>query len=545
MATEPENSTETAETTISETNQSLRWLQRDGFWLLLLALLAMIPFRDGFLRGEIVGSGPDVISTLWGMWWLQQEGLGAVFGTETVLVNFPYGATGIVLSPTSALMWGVLEPICGVGLALALVNWSQIVGISWGMVWLARVCDIPRPWHVVAGLSVLCARYLFFSTGEASIVAIVAMALPLGLACWVQAWKEKGWYYHLGVILCTVWLAIENPYLATLLPLAEVLAFLLHSNKRAWWFWTGIVSGMGILTVAHAYGSAANPNYPREVAGQYVILMNKKWSIVDLPWARLKLSELIHPMDVAWTTSTHNAISAKGGRYLGIVPLFLTVFAIRSPRFRWWFAVGVVCVLLAMGSEQSDFALPFLFFNDLMKKVARPLTQPTRLLVMSLVAFGLCASWTLSIWADKKGALWGWGLVGLMLLEGLLVGGLGLRPPNTKLPEVQCEIPGEGGILIWPEDRKDGELGLSRLLQMSHAHPTPQMGIASWKQAEQTAMHGLRGAGFSLGSTGWKEQKLHQLGFTHVLVTEREDLDFVSRERYQPCGDYDLVEIRP
>lgn len=545
MITESEHITDTKDATRVETSRGPLWLKQDGLWLLVLALLAMIPFRDGFLHGEIVGAGPDVISTLWGMWWLQQEGVGAVFGTDTVLVNFPYGATGIVLSPTSALMWGALEPICGVGLALALVNWSQIVGISWGMVWLARVCDIPRPWHGVAGLSVLCARYLFYSTGEASIVAIVAMALPLGLACWVQAWKEQGWYYHLGVILCTVWLAIENPYLATLLPLAEVLAFLLHSNKRSWWFWTGIVSGMGILTVAHAYGSAANPNYPREVAGQYVILMNKKWSIVDLPWARLKLSELIHPMDVAWTTSTHNAISAKGGRYLGIVPLFLTVFAIRSPRFRWWFGVGFVCVLLAMGSEQSDFALPFLFFNDLMKKVARPLTQPTRLLVMSLVAFGLCASWTLSRWADKKGTLWGWGLVGLMLLEGLLVGGLGLRPPNTKLPEVQCEIPGEGGILIWPEDRKDGELGLSRLLQMSHAHPTPQMGIASWKQAEQTAMHSLRGAGFSLGSTGWKEQKLHQLGFTHVLVTEREDLDFVPRERYQPCGDYDLVEVRP
>ena len=65
-----------------------------------------IPFRDGFIHGEIVGAGPDVISTLWGMWWLQQEGVGAIFGTETTLVNFPYGATGIVLSPTSALMWG-------------------------------------------------------------------------------------------------------------------------------------------------------------------------------------------------------------------------------------------------------------------------------------------------------------------------------------------------------------------------------------------------------------------------------------------------------
>ena len=521
-------------------------MKGDWVWLVLLALLAAVPFRDGFIHGEIVGAGPDVISTLWGMWWLQQEGAGAIFGTETTLVNFPYGATGIVLSPTSALMWAMLEPLCGVGLALALTNWFQITGIAWGMLWFARVCEIPKPWHGVAGLSVLCARYLFFSTGEASIVAVVAMALPLGLGCWLSAIKNRGWGYHVGVILCTIWLAIENPYLATILPLAEVVAFFWHKEKRSWWFWTGIVSGMGILTVAHAYGSAANPNYPREVAGQYVILMNQKWSIVDLPWARLKLSELIHPMDVAWTTSTHNAISAKGGRYFGVIPLICALAALRDKRYRWWVVVGLSCIVLAMGSEQNDFALPFLFFNDLMKKVARPLTQPTRLLVMSLVTFGVCVSWTVSqIALREKGHRLAWGLTGLLLLEGILFGGLGLRPPTTVLPTVECEIPSDGGVLIWPEDRKDGELGLSRLLQMSHLHPTPQMGIASWKQADKTAMPGLRGAGFSLGSTGWNEQKLSTLGFTHVLVTEREDLSFVRPERYLPCGDYELVELQP
>ena len=110
----------------------------DRLWLLILALLAAIPFRDGFIHGDVVGAGPDVISTLWGMWWLQQGRYWRCIRYRNILVNFPYGATGIVLSPTSAIMWGLLEPIFGVGMALALTNWFQITGIAWGMVWLAK-----------------------------------------------------------------------------------------------------------------------------------------------------------------------------------------------------------------------------------------------------------------------------------------------------------------------------------------------------------------------------------------------------------------------
>ena len=71
----------------------------DRFWLLLLALLAAIPFRDGFIHGEVVGAGPDVISTLWGMWWLQQEGIGAVFGTETIWSIFLMVQQGLYCRP--------------------------------------------------------------------------------------------------------------------------------------------------------------------------------------------------------------------------------------------------------------------------------------------------------------------------------------------------------------------------------------------------------------------------------------------------------------
>ena len=61
----------------------------------------MIPLRDGLLYNHIVGAGPDVISTIWGMWWFQQE--LSILGGGSYLLNYPYGATGNILSPSSAI----------------------------------------------------------------------------------------------------------------------------------------------------------------------------------------------------------------------------------------------------------------------------------------------------------------------------------------------------------------------------------------------------------------------------------------------------------
>ena len=249
-------------------------------------------------------------------------------------------------------------------------------------------------------------------------------------------------------------------------------------------------------------------------------------------------------MNVAWTTSTHNAISAKGGRYLGVMPLICALVAMRDKRYRWWVIVGVSCVALAMGSEQNDFALPFLFFNDLMKKVARPLTQPTRLLVMSFSGVVFVYVDRVPVCSTRKGTIIGVGTQWSYIGGGYPLRGLGLRPPTTVLPSVECEIPSDGGVLTY---RKIEKMESWDCLDSANVSPSPDStdGDCVLKQADKTAMHALRGAGFSLGSNGWNEQKLHTLGFTHVLVTEREDLSFVVLERYQPCGDYELVEPQP
>ena len=41
---------------------------------------------------------------------------------------------------------------------------------------------------------------------------------------------------------------------------------------------------LAILSIARVLREGANPEYPREVAGQFVTLFGREWEIVDLPW---------------------------------------------------------------------------------------------------------------------------------------------------------------------------------------------------------------------------------------------------------------------
>ena len=62
------------------------WYRSQEVWkqklipAVLLALLVAWPLRRGFLWNYVDGAGPDVLSTLWGMWWFQQVGLGGMVG---------------------------------------------------------------------------------------------------------------------------------------------------------------------------------------------------------------------------------------------------------------------------------------------------------------------------------------------------------------------------------------------------------------------------------------------------------------------------------
>lgn len=516
----------------------------NAIFLILIWVLAALPFLDGLLYGDIVGAGPDVISTLWGMWWLQKEGVGALFGAKTHLVNFPYGAMGIVLAPSSAILWGILEPMLGIGRAMAVVCWIQVGGFAWATSWLAKVAGVERPWHWGAGFAVLSARFMVFGIGEASLVAVIAIGIPIGIGSLILASREGAWRWFGLACISAVWMAMENPYLAPVLPALMLLFAIRFKSGRKKFVGILLLTSIGILTIAAAYSASANPDYPREVAAQTVLIFGQNWKVVDLPWARLKLWEIFTPSEVSWTTSTHNAIDAKGGRYLGAVVVLLSLWGLRNRASRWFFLLGSVCVLIAFGSVQQGFAFPFLFLNALMDAISRPLTQPTRFLVVTITAFSVCASF--GIWQlAKRNRNLGIIVTGLVLIDAFTFGGLSLMPPNITIPLLTCDLGTEGGILVWPEDAKDGELGISRLLQIQHERPTMQIGIASWRLLEKRAIEDIRGAGFSGDfSIVWKQEKLLRLGFTSVLL-DKNFVEFapILHQDLQDCGDYYLMDL--
>ena len=127
-------------------------------WIVLagLALWPLLSFS------ALVGAGPDVISTVWGLWWAQDAGFASIFGQETSMVNHPNGAVGAVLSPTSTIAWALLKPVFGVGFAYALTCWLQLFGTMLAVAWLASINGASKEGAAAAALSLLVGRYFLF-----------------------------------------------------------------------------------------------------------------------------------------------------------------------------------------------------------------------------------------------------------------------------------------------------------------------------------------------------------------------------------------------
>jgi hypothetical protein len=354
-------------------------------------------------------------------------------------------------------------------------------------------------------------------------------------------------------------MAVENPYLAPVLPgLALLALFVVLSRRQPARHLLGALLGgsAGVLVVAALFSGSASPDYPREVAGQIYSLGPLSLDVVDLPWARATPAELLLPGPVSWTLHAGAGESASGGRYLGLSALLLGASALFTCRLAAAPALllALLGLSLSLGSLVGSLPGPFLLLNAWMDLVARPLTQPQRFLALCLV--GLSAAAALSVAAlhqrwPARADLVSAGLAAVLLVDALLLGGPSLRLPTTPLPQEACLSALDGPTLAWPADARDAEQGPSQLLQMTHGQPSPQTGIASWRQHGRRSLDLLRGAGFVEGAPARRGriqlQRISQLGYRHLIVdSDPEAVSWLQAAGASPsatCGAYTILRL--
>ena len=163
--------------------------------------------------------------------------------------------------------------------------------------------------------------------------------------------------------------------------------------------------------------------------------------------------------------------------------------------------LGIVGFVLSMGSLSFGFAFPFLFLNELMNVVARPLTQPTRYLVLALISLSILAAMGLSYLLREKSRSMVLVALFMVVCDAFLFGSMSLNVPTTTMPQFSCSDQLNGPVLMWPADATDGEMGVSQLLQIRHGQASAHTGIASWALIDNKRVQtALRGSGFGLGS---------------------------------------------
>lgn len=497
----------------------------------IVALLAAWPLRDALWTGDLPGAGPDVASTVWGMWWFGQSWLGEAWGGWTPLVNAPSGAIGSVLSPSSALLWWLFSPL-GPGRATALCGWTVLVGLSASCAWLAKRAGAQR--YMVAALVPLVGHHLLYGLGEGSVVAIAFLPLPLGLAALLGHRARDA----VLLALCIAWMALENPYLAPVLPACTLLVLAWRARRgeglsAARSLLPAFLLGcVGVLASAALFGRSAAPDYPREVAGTMMLGLR----VVDMDWAATWPWEWVWPGGLRWTLDAESARDATGGGFIGISALALAAF---SRRWRW-LALAFAGLWLGLGSR----GLGFLALNTLMEAVARPLTQPVRFLSLAIVGLSVAAA----LGADRiKQPVWV-----LLALESLLWGGASLELPTTPMPQGDCaELAGfEGGVLVWPTDAALQEPSRAQLLQMVHGLPSPHRGIASWRLHKGPVIEDLRFHGFAWPPSGQGPDVQHLVdqGYRTVISEEAHEVaEAWFGDPYLECGDRKvfLVRVKP
>lgn len=483
-------------------------------------LLLLIPFRDALRTGEAAGAGPDVVTTLWTMWWFQQEWTGPAWGGHSVLFNFPFGGDGAILSPITAVTWALAEPLMGPAAATTFTDLTQLGAFTAAVMLLGRAVGLSRLGVLVAGLAVIAQRYPIYAIGETSVVGITALPVPVGLLAMLRICggdRRRRWVALAAG--CVVLQALESPYLAPVLPAAGLILLWPGLGRRALglsadgphpWRRLLVAVGVGFLGVIGIGLLHRGATFAYEGTEPYgaVGWGSALWQVIERPWSRATIGHLLWPGPVQWSTEIGGSIHAQGRDYLALSGVLLAILgaAMRPARAALFAALAAVGFALSTGSDWFGAPGPFALLNAITLRVARGLTQPTRYLMLVAIGVPIAAGWGAMVLAKR------WRPVGLMaagvvLIDGLMWGGTSLQLPTMTVPAGPCLDwldDREGGALVWPWDGVDDEwMGatlVSRTYQVAHGRPGATVGTGSWP------LDGKLFPGHTLRAMGWKDQ---------------------------------------
>ncbi len=486
---------------------------------LLLALVCW-PLRDALVTGTIAGAGPDVASTMWAMWWFSQEWASAAWGGHTDLVNYPAGAYGAVLSPLTAVLWSLLAAVFG---EMAATTWTDILYLLAFIAAVAAVAHatgLSRPWAMIAGAMVLVPRYPIFALGETSLVGITGLTVPLGIYGLYRGGTDRRWDVVFAV--CVALTGIEMPYLVPVLPLVALVRFRRRGAMIA--LVAGVV-GLALIGSMHVHSQSGDFGMMNVV--ERVHLGGWKWMVIEAPWARSTLQNLVVPGPVRWSMDAQASQQACGRDYVGASVLALSAVSLWLRPAQWpWVLFGVGGMALATGSDWFGYPAPFALLNALWWRLVRGLTQPTRYLLLPAIGFAVAAAHTMEAAWFRNRAM-GAVILAAVVFDGFALGGLSLRLPTMAITAPVCvkalRTEGEGGVLLWPWDGLRSSDGIrQRLLQIAHHHPTSGFGVGSWKlegvKPAAQLLEDLRLPEAARGTGTLNVRGLRALGFRWVIV---------------------------
>jgi hypothetical protein len=412
------------------------------------------------------------------------------------------------------MTWMALRPLVGEAMAATLTDLVHIALIGLSVTWLARETGLSRRAALFAGVASLAPRYLFYATGESSVVAISALPMIVGLIATVRLMRGRARWIRWAVTaaLCIPLQGVERPYWAPVLPgvlaLCAVAAFLWRRAPArapsagavrpqapvARRLVLTLAPGLALLALSfQLHRGTSGEVFPcHDAETRQAETLTFGWTEYECVNARARVVDLVWPEGALWAGESEYESRGTGRDYLGVTLLVMGLvgMAMAGRRAGPWFGLGLVGVVLALGSNLGqDVAGPFALLNAICEGVARALTQPTRYLLLAHVGFAVAAAWGFEALA-RRWPRSAYVLAALVVADALVFGGLSLRLPTLQLPQASCirDLRGrDGAVLVWPWDGASLVPGLmttasakSQLLQIVHQRPGATIGTGNW-----------------------------------------------------------------